>query len=76
MKCSWGKESGDPNNIPTNGQVLKIILIANLPIDAYLGDCMIIKIFLLIPNKKIEKGFNMPNFVTENGSKSGFIIEV
>ena len=21
VKCSWGKESGDPNNLPTNAQV-------------------------------------------------------
>ena len=21
MKCSWGKERGDPNNLPTNAQV-------------------------------------------------------
>lgn len=21
VKCSWGKESGDPNNVPVTGQV-------------------------------------------------------
>ena len=23
VKCSWGKESGDPNNLPANSQVCK-----------------------------------------------------
>ena len=23
VKCSWGKESGDPNNLPANSQVRK-----------------------------------------------------
>ena len=24
VKCSWGKESGDPNNLPANSQVQKL----------------------------------------------------
>lgn len=26
VKCSWGKESGDPNNVPVAGQVIQIYL--------------------------------------------------
>ena len=25
VKCSWGKESGDPNNFPANSQVQRMI---------------------------------------------------
>ncbi|XP_023338206.1 nucleolysin TIA-1 isoform X2 [Eurytemora carolleeae] len=31
VKCSWGKESGDPNNIPTNSQVLQLAIPQLLP---------------------------------------------
>ena len=29
VKCSWGKESGDPNNLPANSQVSINIFIKN-----------------------------------------------
>ena len=29
VKCSWGKESGDPNNLPANSQVSEVILHTN-----------------------------------------------
>ena len=29
VKCSWGKESGDPNNLPANSQVSSSTVVEN-----------------------------------------------
>ena len=49
VKCSWGKESGDPNNLPTNAQVPSTSIAKNKQISLKCGSYQIDKIKIFMP---------------------------